>query len=534
MKFKKTVLIVLFGFSLLMVPIYQSAYSQGQNVYGAIKLKMQVLTQIMNYINELHFEKVDLGKLMDGAFEGIMKKLDPHSVYIPPKELEDIDEKFKGKFQGIGIEFDILNGYITVITPVADSPSERVGLQPGDQIIEINGEDAYEITKDEVFKKLRGKKGTSVNVTVRRIGEPKPFVVNITRDNIPIYSVWAETMIDDSTGYIRLTRFSASTSKEVEKAIDQLKERGMKRLLLDLRNNSGGYLEQAAGIADLFIVKKDTLVYTKGKSTRAGQVFLADPRRGANDIPLIVLVNRGSASASEIVSGAVQDLDRGLVVGETTFGKGLVQKQIPLKDGSAIRITTSRYFTPSGRLIQRPYEEGKDRAYYLELYSAKRESILDSLKETRPKYKTRKGRTVYGGGGITPDKYIPYESKVSNSVQKVLGHSKRPLFNWASTYTASQSSNSPFSNYNNFKENWKLPYEQFHSFVEFLETENMSPDSSFTKTDEEILMLRIKAEIAGVIWGRDEAVGIRLMEDNQVQEGIKYFDEASVFINHSF
>ena len=534
MKFKKTALIVLFVFSLLMVPLYQSAYSQGQNVYGAIKLKMQVLTQIMNYINELHFEKVDLGKLMDGAFEGIMKKLDPHSVYIPPKELEDIDEKFKGKFQGIGIEFDILNGYITVITPVADSPSERVGLQPGDQIVEINGEDAYEITKDEVFKKLRGKRGTSVNVTIRRIGEQKPFVVTITRDNIPIYSVWAETMVDDSTGYIRLTRFSASTSKEVEKAINQLKDRGMKRLLLDLRNNSGGYLEQAAGIADLFIVKRDTIVYTKGKNARAGQVFLADPRKGGEEIPLIILVNRGSASASEIVSGAVQDLDRGLVVGETTFGKGLVQKQIPLKDGSAIRITTSRYFTPSGRLIQRPYEEGKDRAYYLELYSANRESILDSLKETRPKYKTRKGRTVYGGGGITPDKYIPYESKISSSVQKVLGHSKRPLFNWASTYTASKNASSQFSSYNKFKKNWKLPSDQFHSFIEFLETENMGPDSSFTKTDEEILKLRIKAEIAGVVWGRNEAVGIKLTEDNQVQEGIKYFDEASVFINHSF
>ena len=295
---------------------------------------------------------------MDGAFDGIMKKLDPHSVYIPPKELEDIDEKFKGKFQGIGIEFDILNGYITVITPVADSPSERAGLQPGDKIVKINGEDAYEIKKEQVFEKLRGKKGTPVDITIKRIGTKKLFNVTIVRDNIPIYSVRAETMIDDSTGYIRLTRFSATTKQEVEKSIKRLKTKGMKRLLLDLRNNSGGYLEQAAGIADLFIVEKDTLVYTKGKKATTKQVFIADPSRGHGELPLIVLVNRGSASASEIVSGAVQDLDRGLVIGETTFGKGLVQRQIPLKDGSAIRITIARYFTPSGRLIQRPYEEG--------------------------------------------------------------------------------------------------------------------------------------------------------------------------------
>lgn len=523
------------GFVLLLsLFFYQTLYSQGQNVYGALKEKIQVLNQIIRYVNELHFEKVSVGKLMDGAFEGIMKKLDPHSVYIPPKELNDIDEKFKGKFQGIGIEFDILNGYITVITPVAESPSERVGLQPGDQIVAINGEDAYEITKQQVFEKLRGKKGTSVNVTVHRIGVQKPFEVTIIRDNIPIYSVWAETMIDDSTGYIRLTRFSATTGKEVEKAIQNLKSKGMKRLLLDLRNNSGGYLEQAAGIADLFLVKKDTIVYTRGKKITVGQVFMSDPKKGEGDIPLVILVNRGSASASEIVSGAIQDLDRGLIIGETTFGKGLVQKQLQLRDGSAIRITIARYFTPSGRLIQRPYEEGKDRAYYLELYSIDRESKLDSLKALRPKYKTRNGRTVYGGGGITPDVYIPYNLKISKSVQKILGHSKRPVFNWASSYSANYKTNEQFSDYKSFKNHWEIPKKHYLDFIEFLETEEVKADTAFTDEDTALLSLRIKAEIAGVVWGRNEAVGVRLMEDNQVQEGIKYFDEASVFTGHSF
>ena len=532
---KKTTLIISVALAFfLFSSFYQHLYSQGRGVYGSLKEKMQVLNQIITYINEFHFEKVDMAKIMDGAFDGIMKKLDPHSVYIPPKELEDIDEKFKGKFQGIGIEFDILNGYITVIAPVADSPSERAGLQAGDKIVKINREDAYEIKKEEVFDKLRGKKGTPVDITIKRIGVPKTFDVTIVRDNIPIYSVRAETMIDDSTGYVRLTRFSATTRQEVEKAIKRLKTKGMKRLLLDLRNNSGGYLEQAAGIADLFIVEKDTIVYTKGKKITTKQVFLADPLNGYGELPLVILVNRGSASASEIVSGAVQDLDRGLIVGETTFGKGLVQRQIPLKDGSAIRITIARYFTPSGRLIQRPYEEGKDRAYYLELYSSNRESVIDSLKEMRPKYKTRNGRTVYGGGGITPDIYIPYSTKTTNAVQKIIGHPKRPIFNWASSYTDNYKLHKSLDNYRSFKDNWVLPLNHHIDFLQYLEIEGIETDSVYTDEETELLGLRIKAEIAGVVWGRNEATGVRLTEDNQVQEGIKYFDEASVFINHSF
>ena len=305
---------------ILVAPFTRNLYSQGKDSYKIIKSKMQVLNQILQFINQYYFDTIELDKLMEGAFKGMMKELDPHSIYIPAKKLEDIDEKFKGTFQGIGIEFDILGGYITVISPVADSPSERAGLLPGDQIIAINGKDAYNITKDQVFKDLRGKKGTSVNITVRRLGLDAPFEVTIIRDNIPIYSVRASIMYDDSTGYIWLTRFSATTATEVKKSIEKLKKQGMTRLLFDLRNNSGGYLEQAAGIADLFITQKDTLVFTKGKRKDTEQVFIAHPDIGDGNIPLVVLVNRGSASASEIVSGAIQDIDRGLIAGETTFG----------------------------------------------------------------------------------------------------------------------------------------------------------------------------------------------------------------------
>ena len=496
---------------------------------------MQVLNQILQFINQYYFDTIELDKLMEGAFKGMMKELDPHSIYIPAKKLEDIDEKFKGTFQGIGIEFDILGGYITVISPVADSPSERAGLLPGDQIIAINGKDAYNITKDQVFKDLRGKKGTSVNITVRRIGLDDPFEVTIIRDNIPIYSVRASIMYDDSTGYIWLTRFSATTATEVKKSIEKLKKQGMTRLLFDLRNNSGGYLEQAAGIADLFITQKDTLVFTKGKRKDTEQVFIAHPHIGDGNIPLVVLVNRGSASASEIVSGAIQDIDRGLIAVETTFGKGLVQKQLPLKDGSAIRITIARYFTPSGRLIQRPYEKGGDNQYYLKLYEKDREKKIDSLKALRPKYLTRSGRIVYGGGGITPDIYIPRDTLIENETYKLLSNSKRPLFNWASIYlSTNEMKNKTSENINNFtkfRDHWSFSEHEFQDFLFYLKQEDIQYDSTAIYNNKNYIMNHLKAECAGILWGNNETWGIRRRTDNQIIEALKYFEEASSFLD---
>ncbi len=513
---------------LVLIPFTKMAYSYGNNPFSTIKNKMQVLNQILVYINELYFEAVDMEDLMDGAFTGIMKELDPHSVFIPAKEMEEIDEQFRGNFQGIGIEFDILNGYITVIAPVADSPSEKVGLQPGDKIIAINGEDAFEITKKEVFEKLRGPKGTSVDVTIRRSGEKKPFDVTIIRDHIPIYSVRAAVMLDDTTGYIWLTRFSATSIKEVQSALAKLRSENMTQLVFDLRNNSGGYLDQAAAIADLFIVSEDTLVYTKGKRRDVEQVYVGDTRTGEDDFPVIILVNRGSASASEIVAGAVQDLDRGIIVGETTFGKGLVQRQIPLQDGSAIRVTIARYFTPSGRLIQRPFENGDTHAYYKELYEKNREEKLDSLKETLPKYTTRAGRTVYGGGGITPDVYLPFKNTSLEETRKLLWNSKRPIFNWSSQYA--QKAKGSFSDFDDFKSNWALEDKDLDDFIVYLDENEIPYDLESIETDKSVLISNIKAEIAGALWSRNEAVGIRLTNDNQVMGALEHFNEARQFV----
>jgi carboxyl-terminal processing protease len=522
--FLATVFLVTF---LVAAPLVHTVTSRGKDPFSVIREKLRVLNQILVYINELYFEPVEMDRLMEGAFKGIMGELDPHSIYIPAEQLEEIDEQFRGKFQGIGIEFDILHGYITVIAPVADSPSERVGLLPGDQIIAIDGEDAYKITKQEVFQKLRGPKGTAVTVTIRRIGVDEPFDVTIIRDDIPLYSVREATMLDDSTGYIRLTRFSATTDDEMRAALDKLLRQNMTRLILDLRNNSGGYLEQAAEIANLFIARRDTLVYTQGKRKDVEQVFLANPRKGREDFSLIVLVNRGSASASEIVAGAIQDLDRGLIVGETTFGKGLVQRQILLDDGSAIRVTIARYYTPSGRLIQRPYKNGNDHAYYRELYEENREARIDSLKRLRPKYHTRSGRVVYGGGGITPDVYIPRILELQAATRELLMNNKRPLFNWASVYASEH--RQQFNDYEAFRRDWQLTDDDWRDFLSYLDQEAIEYDSTALVQDREYLLNNLKAKIAGALWSRNEAAGISLLTDNQVMGALEHFKEAAVF-----
>lgn len=336
-------------------------------------------------------------------------------------------------------------------------------------------------------------------------------------------------MLDDETGYIFLRRFSATTEKEVVNAIDTLIEQGMKRLLFDLRGNSGGFLEQAAAISDQFITSIDTLVYTKGKIKESNQEFISTESKGHNDFSIIIMINRGSASAAEIVSGAVQDLDRGLVVGETSFGKGLVQRQLPLDSGAALRVTIARYYTPSGRLIQRPYEDGNDLAYYRELYEKDREAKIDSLKELRPKYKTKSGRTVYGGGGITPDIYIPYKNSINLETNKIVRNAKRPIFNFASKFSSKEKSN--FNSFLSFKESWVVSDSLFNSFLN-----NLSEDSIFVNLDSimldsDYIRTTIKSEIAGSIWGKDEAANIRLQLDNQVIEALKHFNEADAFLD---
>jgi len=520
--------LLIFASVMIIMPITQKLYSNQTNPYAIIEKKFKVMNQILYYVNQLYYEDVDMEALMDGAFKGIMDELDPHSIFISAKDQENIDELFRGEFQGIGIEFDILNNYITVISPVVGGPSEKAGLLAGDWIINIDGKSAKGVDREDVYKKLRGKKGTRVDLTIGRYGVG-PFDVTIIRDDIPLFSVRATSMLDNETGYIWLTRFSTKSGPEVKQSLDMLMDKGMKRLVLDLRNNSGGILEQAAEVANIFISKKDTLVYTKGKNKQASQAFVASPKKGNSSFPLIVLINRGSASASEIVAGAVQDLDRGLVIGETSFGKGLVQRQAGLSDGSAIRVTIAQYYTPSGRLIQRPFDKENQDNYYSELYEEDREAKIDSLKKLKPPFKTRSGRIVYGGGGVTPDIYIPFNMKLNSATRQIMSHPNRLMFNWSTNYISNQEEEL-FSSYVDFQSSWSVSDDDFNSFLNYAKSQDKKIKIDEALSDKKYLKTMLKSEIAGAKWGINELWGVRVNADNQLIESLKHFDKASSFL----
>jgi carboxyl-terminal processing protease len=332
----------------------------GDNVYE----QLRKFNEALNYIYRNYVEEVDSQKLVESAIRGMLQELDPHSIYIPVSEMQRVEEDFRGSFEGIGIEFDVINDTITVIAPIAGGPAEALGIQAGDKIVTIDGQNAVGLSRNEVPRKLRGPKGTTVRVGIRRAGVPGILEFTIVRDRIPIYSVDAAFVIEGTDiGYVSINRFSATTHEELVQALRQLREQGMRKLLLDLRGNPGGFMDQAIRIADEFVPGGHRIVYTRGRLPQFNEDFYSRSGQEFERTPLIVLVNRGSASASEIVSGAIQDLDRGLIVGETTFGKGSVQRQFELPDGSGIRVTVSLYYTPSGRAIQRPY---KDKQRYRE------------------------------------------------------------------------------------------------------------------------------------------------------------------------
>ncbi len=330
----------------------------GDNIYD----QLNKFKDVLSMAQKVYVEDVDTGKLTEAAIRGMLGELDPHSVYISTAEMQRVKEDFQGSFEGIGIEFAVLNDTLVVVTPIVGGPSEALGIEAGDKIVKINDTSSVGITQDIVPKKLRGPKGTKVKVAIARTGIKDLLVFDITRDKIPLYTVDASFMVDDEVGYVSVTRFAATTHTEFVEAVNKLKKEGMRRLVLDLRFNGGGYLDQAFKMVDELLPKGKKVVYTKGRRPEFNEEYISSGSARVADAGLVVLVNNASASASEIVSGAVQDWDRGLVVGETTFGKGLVQRQYDLADGSGFRLTTARYYTPSGRLIQRPY--GDDKAKY--------------------------------------------------------------------------------------------------------------------------------------------------------------------------
>lgn len=372
------------------------------------------INQVNKYIEDYYVEEPDYQKITEKAVSSMLTELDPHSIYIAAKDVQRTNEGLQANFEGVGIAFQIVNDTISVTEVIVGGPSEKVGLQIGDKLLKVDDTVATfkGVNNSFVFSHLRGKKGTEVRLSVKRLGMDTPLEFTIVRDKVPIYSVDTYFMLDDEVGYIRLARFARTSHQELRNAISKLKKEGMKRLVFDLRGNGGGYLDIAFAVANEFLEPHRLVVYTKGdKSPR--QNFVS--RRGGSYTsgPLVILIDEYSASASEIVSGAVQDWDRGTLVGRRTFGKGLVQRMFEIYDGAQIRLTTARYYTPSGRCIQKPYNDGTD-AYNHELQrrydhdefvNADSINYPDSLK-----FFTNAGRVVYGGGGIMPDIFVPMDT----------------------------------------------------------------------------------------------------------------------------
>ena len=405
----------------------------------------------------------------------------------------------------------------------------------GDQIIKIQDELVAGIGMKNkgVRDRLLGDKGTKVNVTIKR-GKTNSFLdFEIIRDKIPIYSVMASFLYNEDTGYIKVNRFAQQTFDEVKTAYNELEKSGMKNLILDLRNNGGGLMDQAISILDMFVNSNDTILYTKGRIQNANEVFYANKNRRDKEIPIVVLINRSSASASEIVSGAFQDLDRGIVVGETSFGKGLVQKQFMLDDGSAVRITVAKYYTPSGRLIQREFENGIDE-YYNNLLTDNREAS-DSLLAKKPVFKTKKGRNVYGGGGITPDVYSTQNIDFSPSTQKILTDPNRLIFKYAKNIENNfkKFRNKSFNNFYSYIQKNKNAIVNQNEFIDWCNKNNNELNLIKDEIDKDWIYIenRILAELANSIWSKNDYYHVLLNEDQQFLKALESMEKAKLLVD---
>ena len=373
------------------------------------------LNKVVSYIGKDYIEPLSKDSIAELAIPAILEKLDPHSAYIPAREFKQMEEPLQGEFDGIGIVFNMATDTVIVLNVVPSGPSQKAGVLAGDRVLKVNDTiiAGQKMPQRDVMKRLRGPRGTKVNLTLERKGINEPVVVTVTRDAIPLNSVEAAMMMTDKVGFIRLSQFARTSFNEVKSAIDTLRKQGMQSLILDLRGNSGGFLDQAILIANEFLERGKLIVYTEDRAKHRLRQY-SDGKGSATDIEVAVLIDESSASSSEILAGALQDNDRGTIIGRRSFGKGLVQSQIPFSDGSALRLTVAKYFTPTGRSIQKPYTAGEEEQYHMdivnrynhnEFFSADSIHFADSLRFTTPK-----GKVVYGGGGIMPDIFIPLDT----------------------------------------------------------------------------------------------------------------------------
>ena len=504
------------------------SYQSRQQVVGGV----QKFEEAMWFVKDNYVEDPNPDKMVDDAIVGMLDGLDPHSYYIPKEEMVQMEEQMQGSFEGIGVEFNIIEDTLYVVTAISGGPSERVGIQAGDRIVKVNGENiaGVKITNTQVFKYLRGPKGTHVKVSVVRPGTKKLLEFDITRDQIPLYSVDYSYMVRPQVGYIKVSRFAETTHQEFAEHLYELKNKGMESLILDLRGNPGGYLEMAQRIADEFLPEGRMIVYTEGRTReskakyRATSIFKAF-EKGA----LIVLIDYGSASASEIVSGAVQDWDRGLIMGVRSFGKGMVQIQHQFKDTSAIRIVISKYYTPMGRCIQKPYnksheeyeKEIEERFESGEIYDESKIKLPDSLK-----FKTNSGRTVYGGGAIMPDVFVPRDT--SSDSDYLIDLVSANLFNQYAFKYHDQNPNftTVYKTADDFQKKFVVTEGMLTDFSEFAASREVAMKQDQFARSKKLISNLIKAYIGRQYWKDDGFYPVVHETDNVLQKAIEYLPAA--------
>jgi carboxyl-terminal processing protease len=521
---KKYLPLLVFGMLALGVFIgarMNTSFIQNKTFFISRTTQFNKLSEIISYIANEYVDTIDQKKMVDQSIEKILQQLDPHSAYIPAEDLQMVSETLEGNFEGIGIEFFIQDDTIMVVSALAGGPSEALGILPGDRIIKVNDENVagVGITNREVIQRLRGKGGTEVTVEILRRGVKNPLTFHIVRDRIPIHSVEIAYLMDDTTGIIKISRFAANTYDEFKEALQRLMQQGMKHLILDLRGNPGGYMEGAIRIADEFLPDKKLIVYTEGKSrprtshyaTRQG-----DFEKGC----LVILIDEGSASASEILAGAVQDWDRAAVIGRRSFGKGLVQEQIVFADGSALRLTIARYFTPTGRSIQKPYRNHEDylreiekRWLHGELEQTDSIRFADSLKYTTPA-----GRVVYGGGGIMPDYFIPLDTAwQSEYLQQIVADNLINRF----AYDYVDQNRQTLKRYASAEEfimHFDVAPQLIHQFAAYASKKGIKSDEKGLKRSHAFIRQQIKAQIGRVLFRNEGYYPVLYREDPAVQK----------------
>ncbi len=473
----------------------------------------------LRIVNFAYVDPVDDGKLVEDAIRGMLRELDPHSVYLSADELREANEPLLGSFDGIGVQFNIINDTIVVVSPVPGGPSEKVGILPGDKIVTIDGERSTgsNVTNNFVMQRLRGERGTRVDVGIHRRGVSQILDFTITRDQIPINSLDAAFMATPQIGYIKLNRFSRTTMREFRDALRDLMAQGAIHLILDLNYNSGGFLDVAIDLADQFLERNRIIVYTEGNASPK-QEFKSTNAGNFKTGKLVVLINEGSASASEIVAGAVQDWDRGLLVGRRSFGKGLVQRPFELPDGSAIRLTTARYHTPTGRSIQKPYEEGTE-SYYLDLSERLRSGELVSAENIKfpdsLRYFTKlNNREVYGGGGIMPDFFIPIDTnRVSSYYSKLLRSGAINTFSIEYANENREHLLRTYSNVENYLANFSVNDNLLERLYYHASSQGIERDDDEIGVRDEFMENQLKALIARSLWDFSAFVQVRMQSD---------------------